>query len=181
MLDINMLTIPNILTLSRIALLPLLIWLLYSGLYWVALYLYILCALTDFFDGYLARKLNAVSEFGTFLDPISDKVFVALLLIALVDIGPLSGFWIIPVLIIMTREFLVSGLREFLGPKDVQVPVTNLAKWKTTAQMLSLAFLIVAPVMPFALGLGLLLISIAAAITAWTGWLYLRAGWPHLQ
>lgn len=176
-----MFTIPNILTLSRMALLPLLIWMIYAGLFWPAFVLYTLCAVTDFFDGYLARKLNAVSGFGTFLDPISDKIFVALLLITLVDTGPLSGIWIIPVLIIMTREFLVSGLREFLGPKDIKMPVTKLAKWKTTFQMLSLGFLIIAPALPFMLEAGRLLILLAALITAWTGWLYLKAGYPALK
>lgn len=176
-----MLTIPNILTLSRIALLPVLIWLLYAGFSWAALGLYAACAITDFLDGYLARKLNSVSAFGTFLDPISDKVFVVLLLLALVDTGPLSGIWIIAVMVIITREFLVSGLREFLGPKDVKMPVTKLAKWKTTTQMLSLGFLIVAPALPQALMAGQLLILLAALLTAWTGWLYLKAGWPHLK
>lgn len=174
-------TIPNILTLSRIALLPLLIWLIYAGFSWAALGLYALCAITDFFDGYLARKLNSVSAFGTFLDPISDKVFVILLLLTLVDTGPLSGIWIIAVMVIITRELLVSGLREFLGPKNVQMPVTKLAKWKTTTQMLSLGFLIVAPALPQALIAGQLLILLAALLTAWTGWLYLKTGWPHLK
>lgn len=176
-----MLTIPNILTLSRIALLPLLIWLIYAGHSWAALILYIFCALSDFLDGYLARKMNSVTAFGTFLDPISDKVFIALLLVALVDVGYLSGLWVIPVLIILTREFLVSGLREFLGPKDVKIPVTQLAKWKTTIQMLSLGFLIIAPALPFALITGQILILIAALITAQTGALYLKASWQYLK
>lgn len=176
-----MLNLPNILTLSRLALLPVLIALLYVGAVWAALILYIFAAITDFLDGYLARKMNAVSAFGTFLDPISDKIFVALLLIALVDTGSLSGIWVIPVLIIMTREFAISGLREFLGPKDVQVPVTKLAKWKTTIQMVSLGFLIIAPAIPFALEIGRILILIAAAITAHTGWLYFKAGLPYMR
>lgn len=176
-----MLTIPNLLTLSRIVLLPVLIWLIYAGHSWLAFGLYTLCAATDFLDGYLARKMNSVTAFGTFLDPISDKVFVALLLLVLVDTGPLSGLWVIAVMVILTREFLVSGLREFLGPKDVKVPVTKLAKWKTTIQMLSLGFLIIAPALPPALLAGQLLCVLAAAITAQTGALYLKAGWPHLK
>lgn len=176
-----MLTIPNILTLSRIALLPVLIALIYMEQSWAALILYIFCAISDFLDGYLARKLNSVSAFGTFLDPISDKIFVALLLVALVDTGALSGLWVIPVLLILSREFLVSGLREFLGPKDVKVPVTKLAKWKTTTQMLSLGFLIIAPALPAALLIGQILILLAALITAQTGALYLKAGWIHLK
>ena len=176
-----MLTLPNILTLSRIALLPVLIWLIYAGHSWAAFALYTACAVTDFLDGYLARKLNAVSPFGTFLDPISDKVFIVLILLTLVDTGPLSGPWVIAVMVIITRELLISGLREFLGPKDVQMPVTKLAKWKTTVQMISMGFLIIAPTLPAALMAGQLLTVLAAAITAHTGWLYLKAGFPHLK
>jgi cardiolipin synthase (CMP-forming) len=176
-----MLTIPNILTLSRIALLPFLICFIYAGQPWAAFILYCICAVTDFLDGYLARKMNAVTAFGTFLDPISDKIFVALLLVVLVDVGALSGLWVIPVLIILSREFLVSGLREFLGPKDVKIPVTTLAKMKTTVQMLALGFLIIAPVHILFLIGGLILICIAAFITAYTGLLYLKASWVYLK
>src|SRR5690606_39865719 len=83
---------------------------------WSCFALYVLAALTDFFDGWAARKFNQISAFGTFLDPISDKIFVATLLILLVSFGRLEGFWLIPVIVIMGREFLISGLREFLGP-----------------------------------------------------------------
>lgn len=172
--------IPNILTLSRMALLPVIILLMYAGLGWAALVLYAIAAITDFLDGYIARKFNMVSSFGTFLDPISDKVFVALMLIVLVDTGQLSGLFILPVLVILTREFLVSGLREFLGPKDVQVPVTQLAKWKTTVQMVALGLLIVGHESFALLVLGLVLICAAAGITAYTGYLYLQASWTHL-
>ena len=173
--------IPNILTLSRIVLLPILIWMIYAGYSWLALALYIFCAITDFLDGWLARKMNSVTAFGTFLDPISDKIFVALLLLALVDTGPLSGIWVIPVGIILIREFLISGLREFLGPKNIKVPVTKLAKWKTTVQMLCLGFLIASPALPQALLAGQLLTLLAAILTAITGWSYLKAGWPHIR
>ena len=176
-----MFTIPNILTLSRIVLLPILIWMIYAGYSWLALALYIFCAITDFLDGWLARKMNSVTAFGTFLDPISDKIFVALLLLALVDTGPLSGIWVIPVGIILIREFLISGLREFLGPKNIKVPVTKLAKWKTTVQMLCLGFLIASPALPQALLAGQLLTLLAAILTAITGWSYLKAGWPHIR
>lgn len=173
--------IPNILTLSRMALLPVLIWLLYIPYVWAlyaALGLYVLSALTDFLDGYLARKLKIVSPFGTFLDPIADKVFVAVILITLVDIGRLEMFWTIPVIIIFTREFLVSGMREFLGPKNIKLPVTNLAKWKTTFQMIALGVLIYGG--PFLLT-GQILLSIAAILTVITGWQYLSAGLKHLN
>ena len=164
-------TVPNVLTMARIALLPVIIILMYAGFGWAALLIYSICAVTDFLDGFLARKLNAVTPFGTFLDPIADKVFVALLLIVMVDTGQLDGIFILPVLVILVREFLISGLREFLGPKDVQVPVTMIAKWKTTIQMLAIGFLIV----------GWALITAAAGITAYTGYIYLKASWIHLQ
>ena len=163
------------------ALLPVLIWLLYqpeSWAMWSALSLYALSAITDFFDGYLARKMNIVSPFGTFLDPIADKVFVAIILIALVDIGRLDGLWTIPVIIIFTREFLVSGMREFLGPKDIKLPVTQLAKWKTTFQMVALGILIYGGE---ALTGGQITLAIAAALTVITGWGYLKVGLKHLN
>jgi cardiolipin synthase len=173
--------LPNILTLSRMALLPLLIWLLYVPqiwAMWAALGLYAFSAITDFLDGYLARKMNIVSPFGPFLDPIADKVFVAVILIALVDIGRLDGLWTIPVIIIFMREFLVSGMREFLGPKNIKLPVTQLAKWKTTFQMVSLGILIYGG---DALVGGQWTLAIAAILTVITGWSYLRVGLKHLN
>ena len=163
------------------ALLPVLIWLLYideSWAVWGALGLYALSAITDFFDGYLARNMNIVSPFGTFLDPIADKVFVAVILIALVDIGRLGELWVIPVIIIFTREFLVSGMREFLGPKNVKMPVTQLAKWKTTFQMIALGVLIYGGEL-LLIGQGLL--ALAALLTVITGWGYLKTGLKHIN
>lgn len=182
-----MFTIPNILTLARIAMIPL-IWLLFllenswgSSAAWICLGVYTICAITDFLDGYLARKLNQISAFGTFLDPISDKIFVGCVLLLLITFDRIGGIWIIPVFIIFTREFLISGLREFLGPKNVKMPVTQLAKWKTTAQMLSLGFLIVGPHAEYAQISGLILLSVAALLTAITGLQYMKAGWTHLK
>jgi cardiolipin synthase len=176
------LTIPNILTMARILLLPFIM----LGLYlefeigplatWICFLLYVVAAITDYFDGYLARKLNQISAFGTFLDPISDKIFVAALLVLLVGSGRLDGLWMIPVILILTREFLVSGLREFLGPHNVKLPVTNLAKWKTTIQMAALGLLILGPAMPYALELGQWSLLLAAVITLITGWDYMKAG-----
>lgn len=176
----SILNIPNILTLLRIGLLPLIICAMYAGYPWMALTFYTVAAATDFFDGYLARRLNAVTPFGTFLDPISDKIFVGLLLIVMIDTGQLAGIFVILPLIIITREFLVAGLREFLGPKDVQVPVTNFAKWKTTVQMLALGLLILAPINVGFLIVGLICLAIAAFITFLTGFLYFKAAWPYL-
>lgn len=143
---------------------------------WVCLALYIVSAVTDFIDGWAARKFNQISAFGTFLDPIADKIFVGCLLVLLVGFGRLDGVWMIPVLLILFREFLISGLREFLGPHDVKLPVTNLAKWKTTLQMLSLGFLVIAPVLPYTLEIGRYSLAAAAILTLVTGWGYVKAG-----
>ncbi len=179
--------IPNILTISRLLMLPLIVALLYferivgAPAVFGALFLYVIACLTDFLDGWLARKLKQTSAFGTFMDPISDKIFVGVLLIVIVAIGRLPDFWIIPVLFIMARELLVSGLREYLGPKNIQMPVTMLAKWKTTLQMLSLGFLIVGLQAPYALITGQLLLVAAAIVTIITGGNYLKAGLEHMK
>ncbi len=173
--------LPNILTISRIALLPVLLVLLYmpqNWALWSALGLYILSAITDFLDGYLARKWKVVSPFGTFLDPIADKVFVAVLLITLVDIGRLDGLWTAPAIIILVRELLVSGMREFLGPKNIKLPVSKLAKWKTTIQMIALGLLIYSGSL---LLIGQISLLVAAALTVITGWTYLKTGLSHIQ
>lgn len=177
-----MLNIPNILTITRIILLPFMMVCFFMeaqfgpAASWVCLGLYVVAALTDFFDGWVARKFNQISAFGTFLDPISDKIFVGCLLVLLVGFGRLDGVWMIPVLLILFREFLISGLREFLGPHDVKLPVTNLAKWKTTLQMLSLGFLVIAPALPIALEIGRYSLLAAAILTLITGWEYVKAG-----
>lgn len=178
--------LPNILTVSRILILPVIIWLLFineSWAAWSALGLYIAASLTDFLDGYLARKMKTESAFGKFLDPISDKIFVACLLVTLVAIDHLQGLWIIPAIIILVREFLVSGLREFLGPKNIQLPVSKLAKWKTTLQMIALGVLIIGnhtSFLPDALLYGQWLLAFAALLTVITGWQYLKAGLKHI-
>ncbi len=177
-------TFANILTVARLALLPLIVLLIYAGASWAlwgALVLYAVGALTDFADGWVARKYNQISEFGTFLDPICDKIYVSILLIVLVDIGVADGLNILPVIVILTREFLVSGLREYLGPKGVKVPVTKLAKWKTASQMFCLGFLILAPLSWLYFILGSLLLWAAAALTAITGWGYLQTGLAHMS
>lgn len=174
----------NILTTSRLFLLPVMVWLLYipeSWAAWLCLFLYMIAATTDYLDGYAARKLNQISDFGTFLDPISDKIFVSTLLIMLVANGTVAGAWIILVILIFTREFLVSGLREYLGAKDIKLPVTVLAKIKTTTQMLSLGFLIMAGHAPYTLELGLIFLSVATVLTLVTGLGYVRAGFKHFK
>ena len=180
----NILNIPNVLTMARIALiLPLIIMMVSPGFayIWWALALYTFIALTDWFDGYLARKLNQMSNFGRFLDPIADKILVMAMFIALAANDTLTGWWLALPIIILTREFLVAGLREFLGPKNVVVHVTNLAKWKTTVQMIALGMLIPAKLYIDAAICGNLLLLLATALTVITGWQYFKAAWPHMK
>lgn len=179
--------LPNILTVSRIVLLPVLIGLFFVAgpvAAWIALAIYIFCAVTDFLDGWLARKYGTISGLGTFLDPISDKIFVISLLFALATFDRLDGVWMIPGVIILSREFLVSGLREFLGPKNIKVPVSKLAKWKTGLQMTALGFLVIGDygdaIVPDTLLIGQILLSAAAVLTVMTGWNYLKVGFKHI-
>lgn len=177
-----MLNIPNILTIARILLLPFMFVCFFAEAQfgpvatWWCFGLYVVAALTDFFDGWAARKFNKITPFGTFLDPISDKIFVGCLLVLLVGFGRLDGVWMIPVLLILFREFLISGLREYLGPHNVKLPVTNLAKWKTTLQMVALGFLVLAPALPYVLDIGRYSLLAAAILTLITGWGYVKAG-----
>ena len=180
-------TLPNILTMGRILVLPFMFacFLLEdtvgAPVIWACFGLYVLGAVTDFFDGWAARKFNQVSAFGTFLDPISDKIFVGSLLVILVGFGRLEGLWMIPALLILFREFLVSGLREYLGPHNVKLPVTKLAKWKTTLQMIALGVLVVAPAVPYTLSIGHWSLLAAAILTLMTGWGYMKAGWEFMK
>jgi CDP-diacylglycerol--glycerol-3-phosphate 3-phosphatidyltransferase len=176
--------LPNILTVVRLFLLPVIFVLFMAGgegAAWIALIVYIIGALTDWFDGYLARKLKVVSPFGIFLDPISDKIFVAAMFVILVGFDRLPGWWMAVPIIILGREFLVSGMREYLGPKGIKVPVTKLAKWKTASQMLAIAILVVGPYVPAGMMAGQLLLLIAMVLTVITGWNYLKTGMQHMN
>ena len=184
--------LPNILTVSRIITLPFLLLLMFvptPWAAWTALTIYTLGCITDWLDGYLARKMKIESSFGKFLDPIADKIFIITVILCLVATDKLYGFWVIPPLLIITREFLISGLREFLGPKNVSVPVTKLAKYKTGFQMTALGFLIVGAygdqIISFTylstLNWGHILITIAAVLTVQTGWDYLKIGFRYLK
>ncbi len=197
-----MLSLPNILTLSRIAMIPLLAALLWwpgwhAG-YLAAFVLYCLMGITDYFDGYLARASGAVSKLGIFLDPIADKIMVASVILVLTAQGVLRGPYVgdmhvIAGLIILIREIAVSGLREFLGGLQVSVPVSKLAKWKTTFQLISLGALILGEGIPgwnmVAGGVvhnvphtvGLVTLWGAAILTVITGWDYLRVGLKHMD
>ena len=152
-----MLNLPNILTLSRVVTIPLLVFLLWwpdwAFGYLLAFVLYCMMGITDYFDGYLARASGTVSKLGVFLDPIADKIMVAAVILVLTAQGWLRGpvagdFHVIAGLVILMREIAVSGLREFLGPLQVSMPVSKLAKWKTAAQMISLGALILAGALP---------------------------------
>ena len=183
-----MLSLPNLLTLSRIVAVPLLVALLWwrdwaTG-YWLAFALYCLMGITDYFDGYLARANGAVSRLGVFLDPIADKIMVAAVILMLAETRDIVGVTIVPAMVILLREIAVSGLREFLAPLRVSVPVSRLAKWKTTLQLVSLGALILAGALraeTWIAGVGEVALWGAAVLTLVTGWDYLRVGLRHMD
>ncbi|CAN5290231.1 CDP-diacylglycerol--glycerol-3-phosphate 3-phosphatidyltransferase [soil metagenome] len=183
-----MLTLPNLLPLSRIVAVPLLVWALWwpawpTG-YAIGFALSCLMGITDSFDGYLARAQGTVSKLGIFLDPIADKIMVAAVVLLLVADRDIAGANLIVGLIILLREIAVSGLREFLAQLQVSVPVSRLAKWKTTLQLISLGGLILAGALPGWPALHVLsLVALwgAAALTLITGWDYLRVGLKHMD
>jgi cardiolipin synthase len=171
-----MLNLPNILTIARIVLIlpfALLFFVPGAEARWAALALLVIASLTDWLDGYLARRLNQGSALGRMLDPIADKLLVLAALMLLVATGTIAGWGIAAALAILLREIAVSGFREHLGPLGVVVPVSRLAKWKTTLQLVAL-ILLIAP-LPVAQETGLAALWIAAALTLVTGWGYLRA------
>ncbi len=179
--------LPNILTLSRIFVIPLLVASFFMdqplGSH-IAFVTFTLAGITDFFDGYLARATQSVSKIGQFLDPIADKLMVGAVIIMVVHIGWVDGIHVVAAVIIMCRELLVSGLREFLAGAQVSVPVTVLAKWKTTVQMVALGALVWTEGAPElgipAQEIGLGLLWVAAVLTLYTGIDYLRAGLKHM-
>ena len=188
-----MLTLPNLLTLSRILAVPILVFLLWRPApldYAITFVLYCVVGVTDYFDGYLARAQGRISRLGQFLDPIADKIMVGAVLIMLISsrkanpVPEIAGLHIIPALIILLREIIVSGLREFLAELRVSIPVSALAKWKTTFQMVALGALILGgavPQMPWVHAVGILCLWAAAALTLVTGYDYLRIGIRHMD
>jgi CDP-diacylglycerol--glycerol-3-phosphate 3-phosphatidyltransferase/cardiolipin synthase len=197
-----MLSLPNLLTLSRIFAVPLLAFLLWwpdwQAGYGLAFALYCLMGITDYFDGYLARSSGAVSKLGVFLDPIADKIMIAAVILVLTAQGILRGPYVgdahvIAGLVILVREIAVSGLREFLGGLQVSIPVSKLAKWKTTFQFVALGALILGGALPgwnmWVGGIeanvphtvGLATLWAAAILTLVTGWDYLRVGLRHMD
>ena len=198
----RLLTLPNALTLSRIVAVPLLAFLLWwpgweLG-YGLAFAMYCLMGITDYFDGYLARASGQVSRLGQFLDPIADKIMIAAVILVLAAQGVMRGPYVgdmhvIAGLVILIREIAVSGLREFLGGLQVSIPVSRLAKWKTTFQLVCLGALILGNALPrwnvWVFGIeanvphtvGLTTLWAAAALTVITGWDYLRVGLKHMD
>jgi cardiolipin synthase (CMP-forming) len=183
----NAINLPNMLTYARIAAVPLVVACLLAGGYhwrWWALGLFIAAAITDFLDGYLARLWSQQSSLGRMLDPIADKLLVAAVLLVLAAEGTIAGVHIWAAIIILCREVLVSGLREFLGQVQASVPVTRLAKYKTAVQLVAIGFLIAGPagdqVLPYNTQIGLAGLWIAALLTLYTGYDYFRAGIRHV-
>jgi CDP-diacylglycerol--glycerol-3-phosphate 3-phosphatidyltransferase/cardiolipin synthase len=181
------LALPNILTYGRLVAVPvvagLLQWPSEHWMRWTALAVFTVAGVTDFFDGYLARVWKQQSPLGQMLDPIADKLLVATTLLVLAANQTLLDYTLWAAIIILCREILVSGLREYLADLKVPLPVSVLAKWKTTVQMVALGFFIAGPageaVLPNSLAIGSCLLWLAAALTLYTGADYLRAGWGH--
>jgi cardiolipin synthase len=183
--------LPNVLTLSRIAAIPLMVALVAirtPGGDLAACIVFSIAAITDYFDGKLARSRRQQSDLGRMLDPIADKLLVGAALMMLVGQSRLSALGLYPAIVIMLREILVSGLREYLAGIRVGLPVTRLAKWKTGVQMGALGTLLAGNTAAGLLGLTFLPVSVigetmlwvAAALTLITGWDYLTAGWRHV-
>ena len=176
----------NILTLSRIIIIPIIVALIYlqGPIYgWIAFILFCIAGITDFFDGYFARIRNEVSNLGTFLDPIADKLLVAAVILILTSKKTITDWETIPALIILLREIAVSGLREYLAGIKVSVPVSRIGKLKTSIQLIALALLILAEsqisVLPI-IFIGKIALWVAGILTLYTGFDYLKSGMRHL-
>jgi cardiolipin synthase len=179
--------LPNLLTLSRIAAIPLLVVLVVIGTpaaNLAACVLFSTAAITDWFDGHLARTRRQQSDLGRMLDPIADKLLVASCLLMLAADNSIHGWTLWAAIVILCREILVSGLREYLAVLRVSVPVTKLAKWKTTIQLVAIGFLIAGEageeILPSTTLIGIVLLWMSAIFTIYTGWDYFRAGIHHL-
>jgi cardiolipin synthase len=181
-------SVPNLLTYGRILAIPAVVGLLFwpreDWVRWIALAIYVIAAVTDYFDGYLARAWHQQSAIGRMLDPIADKLLVASCLLMLAADETIAGLSLWAAIIILCREILVSGLREFLAELKVSVPVSRVAKWKTAAQLVAVGFLIAGPageaVLPGTIVIGIVLLWLAAVLTIYTGWDYFRSGIRYL-
>jgi cardiolipin synthase len=186
------LALPNILTYGRIAAVPVVVGLMYwqsivgAGLWlrWLALAVFIAAAVTDILDGYLARAWEQQSSLGRMLDPIADKLLVASCLLMLAAEETIRGWTLLAAVVILCREILVSGLREYLAELRVSVPVTRLAKWKTTGQLVAIGFLIAGAagdrLVPGVTQFGIVLLWLSAILTLYTGYDYMRAGLRYM-
>ena len=174
--------LPNVLTYCRVAAVPVVAGLLFwpedKWSRWAALSIFVAAAITDYFDGYFARAYSQHSQLGRMLDPIADKLLVAACLLMLAADRTVNGVHLWAAIVILCREVLVSGLREYLAELKVGMPVSKVAKWKTTAQLVALGFLIAGPagesVLPGTITIGLVLLWTAAVLTIFTGWDYLK-------
>lgn len=182
------LSLPNLLTYGRIAAVPALVACFFVEgdlSHWLALFIFVAAAITDILDGYIARAWEQQSTLGRMLDPIADKLLVSAALLMLAANQTIAGWSLWAGVIILCREILVSGLREFLAEVSVSVPVTQLAKWKTTAQMVAIGFLLAGPagdkIFPWTSQTGLVLLWISALVTLYTGYDYFRAGMRHVM
>jgi cardiolipin synthase len=187
------LALPNILTYVRIAAVPVVVGLLFwqniydGGLWlrWVALAIFVAAGVTDILDGYFARTWGQQSSLGRMLDPIADKLLVASCLLMLAAEETIRGWTLLAAVIILCREILVSGLREFLADLRVGIPVTRLAKWKTFGQLLAIGFLIAGEagekILPQTIQIGITLLWLSAIVTLYTGWDYMRAGLRYMM
>jgi len=185
-------SLPNLLTYGRIVAVPLIVLCFFiegkldgnDFARWLALALFTIASITDFFDGYLARIWHQSSALGRMLDPIADKLLVAACLLLLAADGTIADWTIWAAIIILSREILVSGLREYLAELHVSVPVTQIAKWKTTIQMIAIGFLLAGPagdkILPYTTEIGRGMLWVAALITLYTGYDYFRAGLRHM-
>ncbi len=188
----DLFSLPNLLTYGRIAAVPLVV-VCYFGeggfsgtdaARWTAVIIFTIASITDFFDGYLARAWDQQSSLGRMLDPIADKLLVAACLLLLAADGTIAGWSLWAAIVILCREILVSGLREYLAELKVSVPVTRLAKWKTAVQLIAIGFLLAGPAgerfLPGTTLIGLSLLWVSALVTLYTGYDYFRAGIGHL-
>merc|ERR1712000_105772 len=183
--DKQYMNLPNILTLSRIVMIPLMV----VSFYWlgaqgkvVAAGLFAVAAVTDWFDGYLARKLNQTTPLGAFLDPVADKLIVAVALVLLVE--HFSTIWLtLPAAIIVGREIVISALREWMAElgKRANIAVSYIGKVKTAAQMGSITVLMGGEDFPWIVDLGYIALYVAAVLTIWSMTVYLKAAWPDLR
>lgn len=176
--------LPNLLTLSRIAVLPAIVAAFYldgSAANWTTFGLFVAAGFTDYLDGYLARMRSQLTAFGTFLDPIADKLLVGTAILMMAAFGNISGLVILPAVVILLREILISGLREFLAQGQISVPVTKLAKLKTVVQFVALALLLLGDAVGWARDAGSAALWAAALVTLYTGYSYLSAGLRHIS